>query len=71
MKLASADAKPNAVKTSTRAPLAAIAILLSLTACGFDSHEVRTWALPAKHQAIDTSVDQWIPFAFLMLVTLL
>src|SRR5882757_1623349 len=36
----------------------------SLTACGFDSHELRTWVLPAKHQSIDTNVDHWIPFAF-------
>jgi len=39
-------------------------LALSLPACGFDSHEVRQWVLPAKHQSIDTNVDHWIPFAF-------
>jgi len=39
-------------------------ILLSLCACGFDSHEVRRWTLPAKHQSIDANVANWIPFAF-------
>jgi len=37
---------------------------LSLAACGFDSHEVRQWTLPAKHQSIDANVDNWIPFVF-------
>jgi hypothetical protein len=36
----------------------------SLTACGFDSHEVRQWVLPAKRQSIDTNVDHWVPFVF-------
>jgi hypothetical protein len=39
-------------------------IALNLTACGFDSHEVRNWVLPAKHQSIDTNIDHWVPFAF-------
>jgi hypothetical protein len=53
------------VKTPTWAPLTAILILtLSLIACGFDSHEVRQWVLPAKHQSIDSTIDHWIPFAF-------
>ena len=37
---------------------------LSLSSCGFDSHELRTSVLPAKHQAIDTNIDHWLPFAF-------
>jgi hypothetical protein len=43
---------------------AVLLLSLSFTACGFDSHEVRHWVLPAKHQSIDTNVDHWIPFAF-------
>jgi hypothetical protein len=39
-------------------------LTLSLSACGFDSHEVRTWVLPAKHQSIDLNIDHWVPFAF-------
>ena len=44
--------------------LASLILTLTLTACGFDSHEVRQWVLPAKHQSIDTNTDHWIPFAF-------
>jgi hypothetical protein len=42
----------------------ALILTLNLTACGFDSHEVRTWVLPSKQQAIETNTDHWIPFAF-------
>jgi hypothetical protein len=37
---------------------------LSLTGCGFDSHELRQWVLPAKRQSIDVDANHWIPFAF-------
>jgi hypothetical protein len=51
--------------TDRRFALAPILILtLSLSACGFDSHEVRQWVLPAKHQSIDTNIDHWTPYAF-------
>ena len=50
--------------TTTRCRFALLLIVLSLSACGFDSHEVRQWVLPAKHQSIDTNVDHWVPFAF-------
>jgi hypothetical protein len=39
-------------------------LALSLTACGFDSHEVRSWVLPAKRQSIELNADHWLPFAF-------
>jgi hypothetical protein len=38
--------------------------ILTVTACGFDSHEVRQWTLPAKHQSIDLDANHWIPFTF-------
>jgi hypothetical protein len=53
------------MKTPNWVPWAAtFSFALSLTACGFDSHEVRQWVLPAKHQAIDLNPDHWVPFAF-------
>src|ERR1700730_14416335 len=39
-------------------------LTLSFTACGFDSHEVRQWVLPAKQQSIDLDANHWVPFAF-------
>jgi hypothetical protein len=51
-------------RTTTRCHFALFFIALSLTACGFDSHEVRTWVLPAKRQSIDLNIDHWVPFAF-------
>jgi hypothetical protein len=39
-------------------------LTICLTSCGFDSHEVRQWVLPAKQQSIDINVDHWVPFAF-------
>ena len=50
--------------TATKSRFALLLIALSISACGFDSHEVRTWVLPAKHQSIDTNVDHWTPYAF-------
>jgi hypothetical protein len=50
--------------TTTRCHLAFLLIALSLNACGFDSHEVRQWVLPAKHQSIDLDTTHWVPFAF-------
>jgi hypothetical protein len=47
-----------------RSHFALLLIALSLTACGFDSHEVRQWVLPAKHQSIDVDINHWVPFAF-------
>jgi hypothetical protein len=44
--------------------LASLHLALSLSACGFDSHEVRQWTLPAKQQSIDLNPDHWTPFAF-------
>jgi hypothetical protein len=49
---------------SSRSHFALLLMAISLTACGFDSHEVRQWVLPAKHQAIDTNIDHWVSFAF-------
>jgi hypothetical protein len=52
-------------RSTKGAVLAAASIFAaSFTACGFDSHEVRTWVLPAKKQSIDTNPDRWIPFTF-------
>jgi hypothetical protein len=39
-------------------------LALSLAACGFDTHEVRQWVLPAKRQSIDLDINHWVPFAF-------
>jgi hypothetical protein len=39
-------------------------LLLSLSACGFDSHEVHQWTPPANHQSIDANLDKWVPIAF-------
>jgi hypothetical protein len=50
--------------TTTKSRFALLLMVLSLAACGLDSHEVRHWVLPAKHQSIDTNVDHWVPFAF-------
>lgn len=47
-----------------RAYYALTVLTLSLTACGFDSQEVRNWVLPAKRQSIDLNVDHWLSFAF-------
>jgi hypothetical protein len=56
---------PSALKKLIDAPAPAVLILtLGLTACAFDSHEVRSWTKPAKHQSIDANVDHWVPFAF-------
>lgn len=51
-------------RTTTKPRFALFLMALSLTACGFDSHEVRQWVLPAKRQSIDVDTDHWIPFAF-------
>jgi hypothetical protein len=49
----------------SRVPAGALmAGVLSLSACGFDAHELRTWVLPAKQQSIDANSDHWIRFAF-------
>ncbi len=49
----------------TRLPASALmACALSLSACVFDAHELRTWVLPAKQQSIDSNLDHWVPFAF-------
>jgi hypothetical protein len=50
--------------TTTRSKFALFFMALSLTACGFDSHELRQWLLPAKHQSIDVNTNHWVPFAF-------
>jgi hypothetical protein len=42
----------------------ALLLTLALTSCGFDSHEVRQWMLPAKQQSIDLNPDHWGPFVF-------
>lgn len=48
-----------------RVPASALmACALSLSACVFDAHELRTWTLPAKQQSIDSNPDHWVPFAF-------
>ena len=41
-----------------------VVLAFNVTACGFDSHEVRQWTLPAKQQSIDANLDKWVPFAF-------
>ena len=49
----------------SRVPAAALMVCaLSLSACVFDSHELRTWVLPPKQQSIDSNLDRWVPFAF-------
>jgi hypothetical protein len=50
--------------TTTRSHFVHLLVALSLTACGFDSHEVRQWVLPAKHQSIDVNTNHWARFAF-------
>jgi hypothetical protein len=52
------------LRTTKKSRLAFFLATLSLTACGFDSHEVRQWTLPAKRQSIDANLDKWVPFAF-------
>ena len=51
-------------RTATKSRFALFFIALSLSSCGFDSHEVRQWVLPAKRQSIDVDTNHWVPFAF-------
>ena len=50
---------------TTRVPAGVLMIcVLGLSACVFDSNEMRTWVLPPKQQSIDLDRNHWIPYSF-------